>query len=96
MFFNKMKNIRIKLDKIYNKYNKKKFVHPDPLEFLDKYEDIKDREIVGIIASSLAFGRVAQILLKTTIVLDILGEKPSIYLKHSTQKKIKNDFKGYQ
>ncbi|MCP4161909.1 MAG: TIGR02757 family protein [Deltaproteobacteria bacterium] len=91
-----MKKIKSKLDEIYKKYNKKEFIHPDPLEFLNKYEDVRDREIVGLIASSLAFGRVAQILLKTKVVLDILGDKPSIYLKNTTRKKIKADFKGYQ
>ncbi|MBW2598179.1 MAG: TIGR02757 family protein [Deltaproteobacteria bacterium] len=43
-------------------YNRRDYVHPDPLEFLYLYKEIRDREIVGLIASSLAYGRVKQIL----------------------------------
>ena len=41
-----------KLDKLYNKYNSRKYVHPDPIEFLYLYGNLYDREIVGLIASS--------------------------------------------
>ena len=43
------------------KYSHRKMVFPDPVGFLYDYEDIKDREIVALIASSIAYGRVAQI-----------------------------------
>jgi len=62
-------DLKNSLDRLYIKYNKKKFVHPDPLEFLYNYRDIRDREIAGFIASSLAYGRVAQILKSVSGVL---------------------------
>jgi len=65
----------------YKKYNRMEFVHPDPLEFLYRYEDARDREIAGLIASSLAYGRVKQILLSAEKVLKVLGESPSEFLK---------------
>ncbi|MFA4987227.1 MAG: TIGR02757 family protein, partial [Candidatus Brocadiia bacterium] len=43
-------------------YNSFEFVHPDPVEFLHLYPDPRDREIVGLVASGLAYGRVRQIL----------------------------------
>ena len=52
-------NLKEKLDELYAYYNRKRFVHPDPLEFLYNYDDLRDRELVGLIASSLAYGRVA-------------------------------------
>ena len=55
------KNIKCKLENLYLRYNQPKYIHPDPIEFLYLYKDIKDREIVGLIASSLAYGRVKQI-----------------------------------
>lgn len=55
------KNIKCKLENLYQRYNQPKYIHPDPIEFLYLYKDIKDREIVGLIASSLAYGRVKQI-----------------------------------
>ena len=50
------------LDRIYDRYNRREFVHPDPLEVVYRYSDTRDREIAGLIAASLAYGRVAQIL----------------------------------
>ena len=72
-------NIKGKLDSLYNLYNKRMYVHPDPLEFLYLYKDIRDREIVGLIASSLAYGRVAQILKSVSFVLDIMHPSPYLF-----------------
>ncbi len=73
-----MKHGRIhhRLEKLYGKYTHREYVHPDPLEFLYDYPDIEDREIVGFIASALAYGRVNQILKSVRFVLDQLGESP--------------------
>ncbi|MDP3283211.1 MAG: DUF2400 family protein, partial [Desulfobacterales bacterium] len=77
-------NIKNNLDKLYLKYNKREYVHPDPLEFLYNYRDIRDREIAGFIASSLAYGRVAQILNSVSGVLDKMGSSPYAFIKNST------------
>jgi uncharacterized protein (TIGR02757 family) len=68
------------LDALYKRFNHRSFIHPDPLEFIYHYENPADREVVGLIASSLAYGRVAQILKSTAIVLKILGQSPSAHL----------------
>jgi len=47
------------LEELYELYNRRRFVHPDPLEVLYEYDDVRDREIVGLVASALAYGRVA-------------------------------------
>ncbi|MBI2342406.1 MAG: DUF2400 family protein, partial [Deltaproteobacteria bacterium] len=49
-------------EKLYKSYNKHEYIHPDPLEFVYNYTEPADREIAALIASSLAYGRVAQIL----------------------------------
>jgi len=51
----------------------RRFVHPDPLEFLYDYPDPLDREVVAVVASSLAYGRVAMILRNVGRVLAALG-----------------------
>ena len=86
---------RRSLETIYAKYNRFKFIHPDPLEFLFKYDDPEDREIVGLIASSLAYGRVAQILKSVSIVLDKMGSPRNFITSTSTSqvKRIFADFK---
>ncbi|HLC15716.1 MAG TPA: DUF2400 family protein, partial [Thermodesulfovibrionia bacterium] len=58
------------LDDLFARYNRREFVHPDPLEFLYNYESLEDREIVGLIASGLAYGRVNQILKSAATVLE--------------------------
>ncbi|MBW2637777.1 MAG: TIGR02757 family protein [Deltaproteobacteria bacterium] len=84
------------LDSLYGKYNRRIFVHPDPLEFLYRYDDPFDREIVGLIASSLAYGRVAQILKSVSSVLERMSPSPSSYIERSSAKKIAVDFSGFK
>ena len=61
--------LRSLLDKLYSEVNRRDYVSPDPLEFLYKYPDARDIEIVGLVASSLAFGNVRQILKSVSKVL---------------------------
>lgn len=88
-------NIKGKLDNLYNLYNKRMYVHPDPLEFLYLYKDIRDREIVGLIASSLAYGRVAQILKSVSFILEIMHPSPYRFLMDSTYKTFRRAFEGF-
>jgi uncharacterized protein (TIGR02757 family) len=73
--------LRELLEMIYLKYNRREYIHPDPLEFLWRYSSTEDREIVGLLASGLAYGRVAQILKSTEQVLNMLGPAPSGFLR---------------
>jgi len=88
--------LKKKLDTLYNKYNRRRYVHPDPLEFLYSYKKIRDREIAGLIASSLAYGKVAQILKSTSFVLDQMNPSPYSFLNDSTDKSIYRTFKGFK
>ncbi len=49
-------------DRAYLRYHHLAFLHPDPLEIVHEYTDPADREVVALIASSLALGRVDVIL----------------------------------
>ncbi len=88
--------LREKLDELYEYYNRKKFVHPDPLEFLYDYNDLRDRELVALVASSLAYGRVAQILKSVSTVLKIMSFSPYDFLIETPEKKILNIFSGFK
>jgi len=83
--------LREKLDSLYLKYNKFELIHPDPLEFVYNYHLDEDREIVALIASSLAYGRVAQILVSVKKILSFRGEHPSQTLLKANFEEI--DFK---
>jgi uncharacterized protein (TIGR02757 family) len=92
-----MDNLKINkksLEKLYKKFNNKKYIHPDPLEFLYLYKNKKDIEIVALLASSLAYGRVCQILKSVSIVLEKLGKNPyDFILKTNDFNKL---FKGFK
>lgn len=65
-----------RVEYIYDRYTLRSLVHPDPLEVLYRYPDVRDREIAGLIASSLAYGRVNQILKSVDRVLTPMGNSP--------------------
>ena len=79
------------LNDYYRRYNRREFVHPDPLEFLYDYENIRDREIAGLIASSLAYGRVSQILNSVASILDRMPS-PYEFLMSSSKKSLEKMF----
>lgn len=91
-----MEKLKQRLDALYNAYNKREYVHPDPLEFLYAYPDIRDREIAGLLASALAYGRVAQILKSVSCVLDSMGTSPRAFLMNSSSDEFVRIFKNFK
>jgi len=90
-----MKVTRRQLESLYSALNRREFVSPDPLQFLYEYEEPADREVVGLVASSLAYGRVAQILKSVKSALDRMGE-PKKFVVDSTPSRMKNAFAGFK
>lgn len=84
------------LEQLYDFYNQRQYVHPDPLEVLYDYHRIEDREIVGLIAAGLAYGRVAQILVSIRKALQIIGENPHEYIMRNTPERIRHDFSSFK
>ncbi len=91
----KLNQLKPALDDIYNKFNGHKFISPDPLEFLYHYSNIPDREIVGLIASSLAYGRVEQICISVSTVLKRMPS-PSEFLTSTSPETLVNLFSGFK
>jgi uncharacterized protein (TIGR02757 family) len=88
--------MRDALESLYARFNRRGLVHPDPLELLYAYPDLRDREIAGLIASGLAYGRVASILSGARTVLEILGSTPSGFLHASEQGKLESVFSRFR
>lgn len=84
------------LEFLYQKYNRREFVHPDPLEFLYQFDRIEDREIVGLIASSFAYGNVKQILASVRFILDKMGASPRSFVEDASPKVLERIFKGFK
>ncbi|MFW6231493.1 MAG: TIGR02757 family protein [Spirochaetota bacterium] len=60
-------------DRAYDRFHHPRFISPDPLEVVREFTSFADREVVALIASSLALGRVGGILSAVRSVLDRLG-----------------------
>lgn len=84
------------MEALYRKYNRREFVHPDPLEFLYWYDDPLDREVAGLVASALAYGRVRQILRSVSAVLDRMGPSPSAFVLANTGRRFRSAFSGFK
>jgi len=84
------------LDGLYDKLNKRDLVDPDPLIFLYDFKDVKDREIVGLISSSVAYGRVAQILKSVAKLLKPMNGQPFEFIESSNEAEFLKIFKGFK
>jgi uncharacterized protein (TIGR02757 family) len=88
--------LKARLDRLYERYNRREFVHPDPLEFLYGYSELPDREVVALLASSLAYGRVAQILRSASWVLGRMGPEPHGFLTRSSEQSLQRTFADFR
>jgi len=68
--------LRNYLEHIYHQYNNHDYVDTDPVMFLHTCEDSSAHELLGLFASSLAYGRVAQILKSIRKVLGCVSLSP--------------------
>lgn len=69
-------SLRTLLDRAYAEYDAR-WIEPDPVQFVWRYDRLDDREVAGVIASSLAYGNVRQIKKSVERVLGILGPRPA-------------------
>lgn len=84
------------LEELYNKLNRSEYIHPDPVEFLHRYDSVEDREIVGLIASTLAYGRVSQILRSVEDALARMKPGPREFIIEKSEGNIRRAFTGFK
>jgi len=89
---NKLLNV---LEKLYGKYNHRKLIPPDPLQFVYRYRSKADREIAALLSASLAYGRVGQIEKDLNLLFSIIGKSPFEFTTHfnNAKRKIFKKFK---
>lgn len=74
-----LQRLRPELDRLHDSYNVPDSA-ADPVQFVWRYDDPRDREVVASIASGLAFGRLASVLASIERVLALLGPHPAAYI----------------
>jgi uncharacterized protein (TIGR02757 family) len=72
--------LRRDLDRLHDLYNVPDSA-ADPVQFVWRYDDPRDREVVAAIASGLAFGRVSSVLASIERVLALLGPHPAHFIE---------------
>ncbi|MBN2657658.1 MAG: TIGR02757 family protein [Spirochaetales bacterium] len=89
------KTVELTLNRIYGEYHRREMVLPDPLQFLYNYPETEDREIVGLISSSLALGRVNSIIKAINEVLSLLPS-PRLNLLQMSERDMKTQFRRFR
>lgn len=69
------KELKSHLDRLYETFDLE-FLATDPLEFVHRYRGDEDREVVGLVSSALAYGRVAGIKRSLERVFSVMGPSP--------------------
>ena len=72
--------LKVSLDRLYESFNAPDSAF-DPVQVVQRYPRIEDREIVGFVASAVAFGRVASVVNSTNAICEVLGTRPAKLLK---------------
>jgi uncharacterized protein (TIGR02757 family) len=76
---NRPRALKAALDRLYDSFNVPDSAF-DPVQVVRRYPRVEDREIIGFVASAVAFGRVASVVNSTNAICDVLGERPARFL----------------
>jgi uncharacterized protein (TIGR02757 family) len=68
------------LDRLYADFNYPDSAQ-DPIQIVRRYATDDDREVVGFVAASLAFGRVSSVMQSVGRVIDVMGPEPGAYVR---------------
>ncbi|MFQ6035549.1 MAG: TIGR02757 family protein [Sedimentisphaerales bacterium] len=77
----RIEHLKEVLERLYTKYNRSEFIPPDPLQFLYKYSNPADKEVVGFLSAALAYGRVEQIEKSLTDLFGRMGPSPYAFVR---------------
>lgn len=87
--------LRTLLNRAYEEYDRR-WIEPDPVQFVWRYERTEDREVAGLVASSLAYGAVRQIKRSVELVLSPLGRRPARAIDSLTGEKALSLLQGFK
>ena len=76
----RIERLKPALDRLYSEFNYADSA-ADPIQIVRRFPRPDDREVVGFVAASLAFGRVASVLQSIQRVLHVAGSQPAEYVR---------------
>ncbi len=86
--------LREKLGRLTHRYDGR-FLDSDPVGIVRRFDRAEDREIVGMLAAGLAYGRVESIRASLTQLLAILGPRPRAFLEAYDPRRDAPRFDGF-
>lgn len=81
------------LNRLYATYDAT-FIRNDPLEIVRSFQPPRDREIVGLVAAALAYGRVETIRASVTAAVAAMGDEPWAFVQRFDPEKDSERFAG--
>ncbi len=87
--------LRAHLDALVASTDRASRLANDPLGLVHGFARDDDREIVGLLAATLAFGNVVAIRRSIGRVLDVLGERPSEMLARTSERELTRRLEGF-
>ena len=78
----------------YRRYHHARYIHPDPLEIVLRYTNLRDREVAALICASFALGRVRSILVVCSSVLSRLPN-PAEDLETASLHELRERYEGF-
>ena len=85
--------LKATLDELYATFNAPDSAL-DPIQIVRRFAASDDREVVGFVAASLAFGRVGSVLQSIERVLAVMGPKPAAFVRVFEPRRDAAPFKG--
>jgi uncharacterized protein (TIGR02757 family) len=70
-------SLKYHLDTFIENFPKERHLDNDPVRFVHRYEDSRDREVVGLLSSAFAYGNVKSVLRTVETALGFLGPSPA-------------------
>jgi uncharacterized protein (TIGR02757 family) len=88
------RNLKDDLTRLCARYDRR-FLDTDPVGIVRRFDDPGDREVVGLIAAGLAYGRVASIRRSLESILRRMGPKPARFVGAFDPKADAHRFDGF-
>jgi uncharacterized protein (TIGR02757 family) len=90
-----MASLKFHLDNFLDNFPRERHVSNDPVQFVHRYEDPRDREVAGLIAAAFAYGNVKSVIRTVDAALRYLGNSPSRTLATFDPRKDARRLRGF-
>src|SRR5574344_352432 len=80
---------KLELDELAKKYETKDFIKEDPVQFPNRFKNVKDIEIAGFVSSMFAYGNRKIFISKLNELFDIMENQPLDYVLNFDKKSLK-------